>query len=213
MGRLVTVGEAGPHIGLYPFAYGPERIEIHLVRTDEQVVDLRARPRCVFEVDEVHGVIPSYWVDPENAIMATAYHRTVIFDCVADVSEDVAVLAEQQARLLGRYQPEGGFRPVTPDDPMYKGALHHLVAVRLTVERTRVKFKLAQNRTPEARRRIIAELRKRGRPNDTRAADALQGTLVERSHAAPSPGVERSHAAPRPGHPRPVPDSPGPLQQ
>jgi uncharacterized protein len=179
MGRLVTAGEAGPHIGLYPFAYAADRIEVHLVRQDEQVADLRVRPRCLFEVDEVLGVIPSYWVDPQNAIMATAYHRTVIFEGVADVSEDAAVLAEQQGRLLRRYQPEGGFRPVTADDPMYQGALHHLVAVRMSVERTRVKFKLAQNRTPEARRRIIAELRARGRPNDGRAADALESTLAD----------------------------------
>ena len=177
MGRLVTSGEAEPHIGLYPFAYGDGAIEIHLVRTDEQTLDLRNHSRCVFEVDEVLGVIPSYWVDPENAIMATAYHRTVIFECAAAVSEDVAALAEQQGRLLGRYQPEGGFRRVAPDDAMYTRALHHLVAVRLTVERTRVKFKLGQNRTPEARRRIAAELRKRGRPNDGRAADSLESTL------------------------------------
>ncbi len=177
MGRLVTVGEEGPHIGLYPFAYGEGAVEIHLVRTDEQTLDLRARPRCVFEVDEVLGVIPSYWVDPENAIMATAYHRTVIFECAAAVAEDPAALAEQQGRLLARYQPEGGFRRVGVDDPMYKRALHHLAAVRLTVERTRVKFKLAQNRTADVRRRIAAELRQRGRPNDGRAADALEGTI------------------------------------
>jgi len=30
LGRLVTVGDDGPHIGLYPFTYGPDRIEIHL---------------------------------------------------------------------------------------------------------------------------------------------------------------------------------------
>ena len=34
-------------------------------------------------------------------------------------------------------------------------ALEQLAAVRLTVERTRVKFKLAQNRPPETRRRIV----------------------------------------------------------
>jgi predicted FMN-binding regulatory protein PaiB len=50
--------------------------------------------------------------------------------------------------------------------------------VRLDVERTRVKFKLGQNRPPQARRRIIAELRQRGRPADGRAADALEWTLT-----------------------------------
>ena len=177
LGRLVTAGGEGPHIGLYPFAYTATAIEIHLVRTDEQTVDLRAQPRCLFEVDEPLGTIPSYWVDPENAIYATAYHRTVIFDCVARVSEDVTAIAAQQMRLMARYQPEGRFRAVSAEDPMYKGALHHIAAITLTVERTRVKFKLAQNRTPDSRRAIIAELRKRNRPNDTRAADAVESTL------------------------------------
>jgi predicted FMN-binding regulatory protein PaiB len=177
LGRLVTAGGEGPHIGLYPFAYGGSAIEIHLVRTDEQTVDLRTQPRCLFEVDEALGTIPSYWVDPDNAIYATAYHRTVIFDCLARVSEDVAVIAAQQMRLMARYQPEGRFRPVTAEDPMYKGALHHICAVTLTVERTRVKFKTAQNRPPDSRRAIIAELRKRNRPNDPRAAAALEDTL------------------------------------
>src|SRR5689334_3560725 len=117
MGRLVTVGDAGwPHIGLYPFVYDGAAVELHLNRGDEQIRDLRAHPRCVFEVDDVLGVIPSYWVDPENAVMATAYHRTVIFDCDAAVSDDDHALAEQQMRILGRYQPEGGFRPVTATD-------------------------------------------------------------------------------------------------
>jgi len=177
LGRLVTAGGEAPHIGLYPFAYGPSAIEIHLVRSDEQTRDLRANPRCLFEVDEALGSIPSYWVDPENAIYATAYHRTVIFECMARVNEDVAVIAAQQMRLMARYQPEGRFRPVSPDDPMYKGALHHIAAVTLDVQRTRVKFKLAQNRTPEQRRAIAEALRARNRPSDPRAADALLSTL------------------------------------
>ena len=178
MGRLVTVGADGtPHIGLYPFAYDGAAIEIHLVRRDEQMEDLRARPRCLFEVDEVLGVIPSYWVDPENAVMATAYHRTVIFDCEATISEDAAALAAQQTRLLGRYQPEGGFRPVTPDDPLYRGAIAHIAAVRLDVRARRLKFKLGQNRPLDTRAKIVEELRKRGRPNDRLAADALQWTI------------------------------------
>jgi predicted FMN-binding regulatory protein PaiB len=177
LGRLVTAGSDGPHIGLYPFAYTASAIEVHLVRKDEQAQDLRGQPRCLFEVDEPLGTIPSYWVDPENAIYATAYHRTVIFDCVARVSEDVTAIAEQQMRLMARYQPEGGFRAVRPEDPMYAGALHHIAAITLTVERTRVKFKLAQNRTADSRRAIAAELRKRSRPNDARAAAAVESTL------------------------------------
>jgi predicted FMN-binding regulatory protein PaiB len=178
LGRLVTVGADGtPHVGLYPFVRAEDAIDLHVVRDDEVAVDLRARPRCVFEVDEVLGVIPSYWVHAEYGGSATAYHRTVIFECTGAVADDPATVAAQQTRLLARYQPEGGFRGVDPDDPLYRGALRQLAAVRLTVERVRVKFKLGQNRPAETRRKVIQFLRERGRPNDARAAEALESTL------------------------------------
>ncbi|MBI1846640.1 MAG: FMN-binding negative transcriptional regulator [Candidatus Rokubacteria bacterium] len=178
LGRLVTIGAEGqPHIGLYPFVTGPGAVELHLVRADEQIADLERYPRCLFEVDEVLGVIPSYWVHAEYGGSATAYHRTVMFDCEATIAEEPAAVAAQQEKLLARYQPEGGFRRLAIDDPLYRGALEQLAAVRLGVVRRRVKFKLAQNRPPESRRRIIEELRRRGRPTDARAAEALQWTL------------------------------------
>jgi predicted FMN-binding regulatory protein PaiB len=178
LGRLVTVGADGtPHLGLYPFLYEGDHVEVHLVRDDEQVADLKARPRCLFEVDEVLAVIPSYWVHPEYGGSATAYHRTVLFECTAQVVEDPAGIAAQQVRLLGRYQPEGGFRALDPTDPLYRGALAKIAAVTLAVVRCRAKFKLGQNRPAETRRQIVEELRKRGRPQDGRAAEALQWTI------------------------------------
>jgi transcriptional regulator len=178
LGRLVTVGDDGtPHIGLYPFFRDGDTIEIHLVRKDEQIHDLKRRPRCLFEVDEVLTVIPSYWVHPESAVSATAYHRTVIFETTAVVSEDAAGIAAQQKRLMARHQPEGKFREIDPDDPLYKGAIAMIAAITLTVTATRAKWKLAQNRPIEARQRVIEELRRRGGPGDERAADALQWTI------------------------------------
>jgi predicted FMN-binding regulatory protein PaiB len=178
LGRLVTVGEDGtPHIGLYPFVRDEGAFDLHVVRDDEVAVDLRARPRCLFEIDQVLGVIPSYWVHAEYGGSATAYHRTVIFECVAAVVDDPAMVAAQQVRLMARYQPEGRFRAIDPEDPLYRGALGQLAAIRLSVQRVRTKFKLAQNRPPETRRKIVQFLRERGRPNDGQAADALESTL------------------------------------
>jgi predicted FMN-binding regulatory protein PaiB len=178
MGRLVTVALEGlPHIGLYPFVYRGAAIEIHVNRRDEQYADLKARSRCLFEVDDVLGVIPSYWIHPEDGVMATAYHRTVIFECDSVVSEDPAVLAEQQTRLLARYQPQGGFRAVTAGEPLYRGAIASIVAIRLAINDRRVKWKLGQNRPAEVRAKVVEELRKRGRPNDARAAAAVQWTI------------------------------------
>lgn len=178
LGRLVTVSATGqPHIGLYPFVFLGASIEIHLHRSDEQLADLRANRRCAFEVDEIHGTIPSHWIHPQNAMFATAYHRTVIFECDAEISEDPGVLGAQQQRLMERYQPAGGFTPVSAGHAMYRGPFNQIAALTLAARARKVKWKLAQNRDRETRARLIAELRKRARPTDPGAADALQWTL------------------------------------
>jgi transcriptional regulator len=178
LGRLVTVSAAGqPHIGLYPFLFLGPTLEIHLGRHDEQLADLRANPQCAFEVDEIHGTIPSHWVHPTNAMFATAYHRTVIFECDAEISEDHTVLGAQQQRLMQHYQPDGGFQPVSAEHAMYRGPFDQIAALTLTVRERKVKWKLAQNRDRDTRTKLITELRKRGRPTDAGAADALQWTL------------------------------------
>jgi uncharacterized protein len=178
LGRLITVGDGGqPHIGLYPFLPLGATIEMHLHRDDEQLADVRANRKCAFEVDEIHATIPSHWVHPTNAMFATAYHRTVIFECDAEVSEDHAVLGAQQQRLMQRYQPDGGFTAVNAGHAMYHGPFGKIAALTLRVRERKVKWKLAQNRDREYREKVIAELRRRARPADAGAADALQWTL------------------------------------
>jgi len=178
LGRFVTVNAQGqPNIGLYPFLFLGSTIEMHTHRDDEQLADVRANKKCTFEVDEIHGSIPSHWVHPTNAMFATAYHRTVIFECDAEVSEDHGVLGAQQQRLMDHYQPDGGFKPVSAEHAMYRGPLNQIAALTLTIRGRKVKWKLAQNRDRETRTKLIAELRKRARPTDAGAADALQWTL------------------------------------
>lgn len=178
LGRLVTVNAEGqPHIGLYPFLFLGDTLEIHLHRADEQLADLRVNSKCAFELDEIHGTIPSHWIHPANAMFATAYHRTVIFECAAAISEDAEVLAAQQQRLMQHYQPAGGHAPVSTGHAMYRGPFKEIVALTLTVRARKVKWKLAQNRSRAQRAKIIAELRSRARPHDAGAAEALQWTL------------------------------------
>lgn len=178
LGRLVTVGAEGqPHIGLYPFLFEGDAVEIHLHRSDEQLADLRANARCAFEVDEVLATVPSHWTHATNAMFATAYHRVVIFECEASISEDPEVLAAQQQRLMAHYQPEGGHHPVSASLAMYRGPFKEIAALTLFVRARKVKWKLAQNRDRKNREKVIAALRQRGRAGDATAAEALQWAL------------------------------------
>jgi predicted FMN-binding regulatory protein PaiB len=178
LGRLVTADAGGrPHIGLYPFLFLGDRIEMHLHRNDEQLADLAANRQCAFEVDEVLCTIPSHWIHASNAMFATAYHRVVTFECEATVSDDPEVLAAQQQRLMEYYQPDGGHTRVTTEHASYRAAFREIRALTLAVRARKVKWKLGQNRTREQRAAVIARLRERARPTDAAAADALQWTL------------------------------------
>lgn len=178
LGRLVTVSpDRQPHVGLYPFLFLGDRIEMHLHHKDEQTADLAGNAKCAFEVDEIHGSIPSHWVHATNAMFATAYHRTVIFECEATVSDDAEVLAAQQQRLMQHYQPDGGHTRVSTEHAMYRAPFREIRALTLTVRARKVKWKLGQNRKREQVEGIIAEFRKRGRPTDAGAAAALQWSL------------------------------------
>ncbi len=178
LGRLVTCSDSGqPHIGLYPFLFRGSTIEMHLHRRDEQLADLRDNPKCAFEVDEMLGTIPSYWIHPSNAAFATAYYRVVIFECDAAIAEDPQIIAEHQQRLMQHYQPDGGYEALNAQHAMYQGSLNMIVAMTLTIRECKVKWKLAQNRDRDTRLKIIQQLRDRGQATDLRAAEALQWTL------------------------------------
>ena len=106
----------------------------------------------MFEVDEMHGTIPSHWIHATNAMFATAYHRTVIFECDAEVSEDPEVLAAQQRRLMAHYQPDGGHHPVSTEHAMYRGPFKEISALTLHVRARKVKWKLGAEPQPRAAR-------------------------------------------------------------
>jgi Putative FMN-binding domain len=115
LARLITVGDDSiPHVGLYPFVYDGKTLDLHLVRSDEQIKDLKAHPRCVLEVDDILAVIPSYWVSPEYAGAATAYHRTVIFECAARVQETRRPWRPSSSGSSRDINPREGSGPSTP---------------------------------------------------------------------------------------------------
>lgn len=179
MGRLVTVSAEGqPHIGLYPFVTVGDSIELHLVKGDAQVVDMRQNSNVVFEVDEVLSFVPSYFEHPESAQAADHYYRAAIFEGKATVANEPDAVADHLSRLVARYQPEQGYRPVAASDPMYAPGVARLVMIRIDPTRVWAKFKLGQQLSIENRARVSKAIRSRNAPGDERAADLSDETIT-----------------------------------
>ncbi len=178
LGRLVTVDPDGsPEVGLYPFWSEGDRVELHLVRNDPQARALKARPECGFEVDQELSFVPSHWEHPESAQGADHFYRFARCRGRASVLEDAAEVARHLGRLLSRYQPEGGHRAVTGDEPIYHRGLSRLVLVRIEVSSVIAKFKLGQNLPGTTRRRIARLLRARRGGHDLTTAALVERTL------------------------------------
>jgi uncharacterized protein len=175
-GLLVTRGPGGEvQTGLLNHALDGAGIFLHMRRDDPQVASLRADPRCTFVVHDYLATIPSHFVDAAYAGAATAYYRWADLDARATIVDDPAAMVAPLRALLERLQPDGGYAPLTADDPRYRGSLEALALVRLEPVAVRAKWKLGQNRPAATRRRVVEQLRARG---EHRCADEVERDLA-----------------------------------
>ena len=177
IGSLSFNGPDGfPRITPLNFAYDG-RILWHGAIAGERFDCLQKDPRATFCAVSVQSYVPSHLLSEENATNSTAAFKCVIVRgrChpIDDPQEKCAILNI----LMEKYQPEGRFRRVTPDDPMYVKVLAATGVFALRVEQMTGKFKLAQNKSEEARRKIADWLLGKGLSSDRLMAEEIQKTL------------------------------------
>ena len=170
--KLVTVAGSGwPCAGVYPFLRTGELLEMHLVRTDEQVSHLESQPIASILIDDVLSSVPSHWFGP-MATHADQLHCTVQYECEATVIRDGLEIRRHLVELLTRYQPEGNFAPL--DHPDYTAKLRAICLVRLRPLRIRAKFKLGQKLSSKDRETLLDSLQRRGNVEDEKTIAALE---------------------------------------
>ena len=177
IGSLSFNGPDGfPRITPLNFAYDG-RILWHGAIAGERFDCLKIDPRATFCAVSAQSYVPSHLLSEENATNATAAFKSVIVrgrcHTIDDPQEKCVILNT----LMEKYQPEGRFRRVTPEDPLYVKVLAATGVFALRVEEMTGKFKLAQNKPEEARKRIAEWLLERGLPADRLMAEEIQRTL------------------------------------
>ena len=176
-GLLVATPPGGfPQATPLPFLRRDGVIELHGVQADPTVQAAMANPKVSFAVGDFLAFTPHDWVDADNAARATLNYRLVVLEGVVEVSTDPGDVAAVLRRLLESYEPGARYRPIADGD-FYGPRLRRLVAMRLSVQGVRSKFKTGPY-GPEALKRSVADrLRGRGLPTDARAADVIESYL------------------------------------
>ncbi len=165
---------------------GPLLVPINYVRLDgnvyfhgapagQKIEALRTHSAATFLVVDAYAQIPSYAFDPERACPATQYFKSVIlYGRLGEVKEPVRK-AEVLEALMRKLQPEGGYRPITAEDPMYKASVSGVAVLELVVERASAKIEVGQRLNAGKRAAVTDLLTRRGCPADLRTLEAMGG--------------------------------------
>ncbi|NEW08194.1 pyridoxamine 5'-phosphate oxidase family protein [Paenibacillus sp. SYP-B3998] len=174
-GYLATTGEEGwPHLTPINFVYLNGHIYFHGSRKGSKMTEIAASKKVSFAVSKEYAIIPSYFTDPRQACPATSYFKSVHIRGEAEPADDLVEKAEVLAALMSKLQPEGGYAPITPDDPTYRAELKGVSVVRLSIQELTAKFKFGQNLKEERRESIIQDLSERGLPDDLETAELMR---------------------------------------
>lgn len=149
-------------------------IYFHGAPEGEKAASLAADPRVTFMVADGFSLVPSYFTAPELACPASqCYKAAVVHGRVRlVVMRDEKAVALQA--LMEKLQPEGGYRPITPDDPLYVRSLDTTAVYALPIEELTAKFKFGQNLPRRKRASVAAQFAGRGAARDAETIAAMQ---------------------------------------
>jgi nitroimidazol reductase NimA-like FMN-containing flavoprotein (pyridoxamine 5'-phosphate oxidase superfamily) len=178
IGYLAFNGADGwPRMTALNYAYDG-RILWHGAVAGERFESLKKDPRATFFAVSLQTYLPSYFLFEEDASGSSVAFKSVTVRGQCRFIEDPAEKCAVLHLLMDKYQPEGKYRKLTPEDSMYQKVLRMTGVFALTPETVTGKFKFAQQKSEEDRRRIAAKLRERGNPADLLVAEEIMRTFA-----------------------------------
>jgi nitroimidazol reductase NimA-like FMN-containing flavoprotein (pyridoxamine 5'-phosphate oxidase superfamily) len=146
-GFLGTISPDGwPHVTPLNFVYFNDCIYFHGSKIGQKMIDLKhAADKVTFSVAKEYAIIPSYFSDPKMACPATAFFKSVYIKGSASIVVDLAEKAAALTAFMEKLQPEGGYDPISIEDPAYVPQLKGVSVVRIEIQEMTAKFKFGQN--------------------------------------------------------------------
>lgn len=164
---------------------------------------LEGQPVSVL-AEEIVARIPSWMRDPQRACPATTWYRSAILDGTLRSEPDLALRAGALEAMMRHLQPEGHYKTIRADDPLYEGALRGLSVWSVQPESLSAVEKLGQEQPKDALLAICRALWRRGDPGDLAAIERSSQAHPDRPEIHPLPDGLRARISLREGD---VPDA------
>jgi transcriptional regulator len=150
-------------------------VTMHMARANPHWRAIEKHPRCRFIVQGAHGYVSPAWYETPMAVPTWNY-EAVHLEGTAELEFDEARLWDLVTTMSARFeepQAASAWSAERLPDDFRRPRLRSIVGVALRVEHAEAKQKLSQDRSPEERRRVAAELRSRGNSDLATAMEAI----------------------------------------
>ena len=159
----------------------------HLARANDHWRFLDRKSTAIFHGP--HAYVSAAWYGTRNVVPTWNYVTVHVTGTLRMIGDDE--LKAMLDMMIRRHEGDAEAFARNLDDKA-RGALEkHIVGVKMTVDRMEGKWKLSQNKDPEARRRIVDGLLAAGDEGSRRIAEWMSGPSLP-GRAAPSDKAESS---------------------
>jgi len=168
VGRISTIDEIGyPQIIPMNFVFLNDVVYMHSHPRGEKIQNFKRNEKVGFEVDRELEFLPSYFEDPKNASLADTLYISIVIKGIAHLVNDRDEKTLALNGLMKKYQPEGGYDPITSDMRVLDG----VAVIKIIPKSLHGKYKIGQHMSPLERLDLAQKIFKKNSPS---AKDTLK---------------------------------------
>lgn len=168
VGRISTIDESGyPQIIPMNFVFLNDVVYMHSHPRGEKIQNFKRNEKVGFEVDRELEFLPSYFEDPKNASLADTLYISIVIKGIASLVNDRDEKTLALNGLMKKYQPEGGYDPITSDMRVLDG----VAVIKIIPKSLHGKYKIGQHMSPLERLDLAQKIFKKNSPS---AKDTLK---------------------------------------
>lgn len=176
VGRISTIDENGyPQIIPMNFVFLDDAVYMHSHPRGEKLRNLEHNDKVGFEVDRELEFLPSYFEDPKNASLADTLYISIVIKGVASIVKDKEEKTLALNGLMEKYQPEGGYDPITSDMRVLEG----VAIIKIVPKSLSGKYKIGQHISSQDRLDLAQKIFKRNSPTSRETLRIMGFEVIE----------------------------------
>jgi nitroimidazol reductase NimA-like FMN-containing flavoprotein (pyridoxamine 5'-phosphate oxidase superfamily) len=175
-GRIASIDDNGfPQIIPMNFVFINDAVYMHSHIRGEKLDNIRRNQKVGFEVDKSLEFLPSYFSDPTDASLADTLYISVVIKGNASIISDKEEKTNALNGLMEKYQPEGGYEPISPDMDVLK----EVEVIKIVPESLKGKYKIGQNMDMKSRVELARQILERNSHTAKETLDIMGFKIID----------------------------------